>query len=569
MVVLVGGSSTGKTRACWEAIHAEQHGKKLLEGWRLWHPFDPTRPDAALDALDEVSPHTVVWLNETQFYLSTEGSDHGERVAARLRTLLTDPDRAPVIVLGTIWPEYWDILTRRPTAGATDPHAQARELLAGRSIVVAESFDQAVVDRLKKQEGQDPRLLEAATRAEDGELTQYLAGAPALLQRYDTAPPGPKALLTAAMDLRRLGHGPTIPIGLLEVIAPLYLTDRQWRQVCRTAEWFNTAAAYAEEPCHGAHSPLARVLPRPGQTAPDQPHYRLADYLEQTGRRRRRREILPFAVWPAIVSTTLNPSDAARLGHSADNRQLYCFATPLLGVAAKAGDINVARRLADLLVGRSDVRGLQGRADAGDTYAAERLIDLLAKQGDPDTLRIRANRGDRSSAERLAQLLIERGDVEAATALLRFRNPTALNNRSHAAAEWLANLAATGDDLDELQRRSDAGKEDNPEGFAVLLPKRGDLDKLQAEAAAGNTYAAWAAAELLFKRGDLDGLQARAEVGDRDAAQALADLLVKRGDIDALHARADAGDQDATARLIDLLVEKDDIEAAHRLGRVL
>ena len=45
IVVLVGGSSTGKTRACWEALG-------LLRGqepeWRVWHPIDPSRPDAAL-----------------------------------------------------------------------------------------------------------------------------------------------------------------------------------------------------------------------------------------------------------------------------------------------------------------------------------------------------------------------------------------------------------------------------------------------------------------------------------------------------------------------------------------
>lgn len=42
IVVLVGTSSTGKTRACWEAI--QQLAEK---GWRLWHPFDPTRAEAA------------------------------------------------------------------------------------------------------------------------------------------------------------------------------------------------------------------------------------------------------------------------------------------------------------------------------------------------------------------------------------------------------------------------------------------------------------------------------------------------------------------------------------------
>ena len=34
--VLVGGSSTGKTRACWEAVQT------LPPEWRLWHPIDPS-----------------------------------------------------------------------------------------------------------------------------------------------------------------------------------------------------------------------------------------------------------------------------------------------------------------------------------------------------------------------------------------------------------------------------------------------------------------------------------------------------------------------------------------------
>ena len=67
--VLVGGSSTGKTRACWESL-------ALLRDqdppWRLWHPIDPSRPDAALRELAGIGPRTVVWLNEAQFYLDAE-----------------------------------------------------------------------------------------------------------------------------------------------------------------------------------------------------------------------------------------------------------------------------------------------------------------------------------------------------------------------------------------------------------------------------------------------------------------------------------------------------------------
>ena len=62
MVVLVAGSSAGKTRACWEAIEPLRDA----DGWRLWHPRNPTRSEAMLAGLDRVQLRTVVWLNEAQ-----------------------------------------------------------------------------------------------------------------------------------------------------------------------------------------------------------------------------------------------------------------------------------------------------------------------------------------------------------------------------------------------------------------------------------------------------------------------------------------------------------------------
>src|SRR5687768_15738317 len=99
VVVLVGGSSTGKTRACWEAL------RLVPDDWRLWHPIDPGRSEAAVAELARVAPRTVVWLNEIHSYLSTPVL--GERVAAGVRELLRRSDRGPVLVLGTVWPEDW------------------------------------------------------------------------------------------------------------------------------------------------------------------------------------------------------------------------------------------------------------------------------------------------------------------------------------------------------------------------------------------------------------------------------------------------------------------------------
>jgi hypothetical protein len=109
IAALVGGSSTGKTRACWEALGLLRDQDPA---WRLWHPIDPSRPDAALAELPRIGPWTVVWLNEAQFYLDADGG-LGERVAAGLRELLRDPAWAPVLVLATLWPGFWDTLTAR------------------------------------------------------------------------------------------------------------------------------------------------------------------------------------------------------------------------------------------------------------------------------------------------------------------------------------------------------------------------------------------------------------------------------------------------------------------------
>ena len=114
----MGGSSTGKTRACWEAL---QLLRDQEPGWRLWHPIDPSRPDAALRELPGIGPRTVVSLNEAQFYLDAAGSELGERVAAGLRELLRDPGRGPVLVLATLWPRFWDTLTARPAAPTRAP----------------------------------------------------------------------------------------------------------------------------------------------------------------------------------------------------------------------------------------------------------------------------------------------------------------------------------------------------------------------------------------------------------------------------------------------------------------
>jgi hypothetical protein len=300
-----------------------------------------------------------VGLNEAQFYLDVADGGSGERVAAGLRELLRAPASAPVLVLATLWPQFWDGLTARPAGGA-DPHAQARELLAGHNITVPAAFTAGQLQRLG--ESGDPRLVQAAVGAQDGQVIQVLAGAPELLARYRNAPPAAAALIEAAMDARRLGMGIGLPQAFLAAAAPGYLTDTEWDALGE--DWLEQALAYTAVPAKGVRGPLTRIRPRPprprasGPGARDSdeqpgdgqasitggPLYRLADYLDQHGRQRRKGQFPPADFWAAAAGHAF-PGDQATLGDAAYARGLYRDAAQLHKNAAARGNLHAVSYL--------------------------------------------------------------------------------------------------------------------------------------------------------------------------------------------------------------------------------
>src|SRR5262249_51158504 len=391
IAVLVGGSSTGKTRACWEAL-ALLRDQDLP--WRLWHPIDPARPDAALAGLRGIGAGTVVWLNETQLYLDPAEAGLGEKVAAGLRELLRDPGRRPVLVLATVWPEFWDALTARP-AGGEDRHAQARGLLAGHDITGPVAVPPAQMGQLAG--AADVRMVLAAWSAPDGAVIQFLAGAPELLARYLNAPSAAGALIDAAMDARRLGMGAGLPQAFLEAAAPGYLTDAEWD--APGEDWLEQALGYTAVPCKGARGRLTRIRPRPashnargrgaqsGSMAAAGPLYRLADYLDQHGRAHRASQIPPAAFWSAAAAHAA-PGDQAALGAAADNRGLYLDAAQLNKNAAATGNPRAVKYLSSDLPAclSADPRprhwaAAHAHAAAARRAGAPRLLDSLQRAG--------------------------------------------------------------------------------------------------------------------------------------------------------------------------------------------
>ena len=166
-----------------------------------------------------------------------------------------------------------------PPRSGTDLHAQARELLAGRDIAVPAAFTREQMRQLSA--AGDPRLARAAESAEDGQVIQFLAGAPELLARYRNAPPAAGTLIRAAMDARRLGMGIALSLAFLQAAVPGYLTDTDWDGLGN--DWLEQALAWTAAPAKGIHGPLTRIRPRhaaDGGGTASGPAYRLADYLE-------------------------------------------------------------------------------------------------------------------------------------------------------------------------------------------------------------------------------------------------------------------------------------------------
>ncbi|MFI9245905.1 hypothetical protein ACIGXF_25805 [Streptomyces sp. NPDC053086] len=361
IAVLVGGSSTGKTRACWEALNLL---REQSEPWRLWHPMTPK---ALLAGGDDIAPRTVIWLNEAQRYL-----EHSEEAAAALRDLLRDPGRGPVLGLATLWPDHWDTLVTR---AAPDRHPHARELLDGHKIHVPDAFTETDLAVLATHTERDPRLEEAAAQARDGHITQYLAGVPALMDRYESAPPATKALIHAAMDARRLGAGPRIPLAWLADAAPGYLTADQWRGSSK--DWLEQAFSYVEKPCKGIPGILTLDKPdaprnqrrrsKPARSSAEAPDrsgreklFVLADYLEQHGRRDRADTVPPIDFWTAAAHHACH-ADLAALGDAASKRGLAMDGAQLYKKAARQGSLDAACSLLRILhdVEPEDLRPIQ------------------------------------------------------------------------------------------------------------------------------------------------------------------------------------------------------------------
>ncbi|MGW3398439.1 tetratricopeptide repeat protein [Streptomyces hydrogenans] len=532
LVVVAGTSCTGKTRTAYEAL------AYLPDTWQLLFPQTPATLQEALEA-GAAGPGTVLWLNEAQERLS--GPDGESAAAALLRRL--DTRQGPFIALATLWPEKEAALR-----GTTTP--RARDLLAqAHRVAVPDSFSRHL-DRVHEASGKDGALAIALATGGTA-ITQTLAAGPDLVHHYENPQDARghlgNAVISAAVDARRLGATNPIPLAFLQAAAPGYLSAAQ-RGNADPAAWFHDALSYAQAEVKEVAACLQPV-PHPSGMGPSPDVVTVADYLQQHGSWTRGDQLPPASFWKAAAHHLTDPSDQYRLLLSAEGRLLNRQAThialhidadlpagllrTLVLARDSAGDKDGAEFLARMRASSDVLSDLaRARESSGEPADAERLVREAAVHGYviglADLSRMRAEAGEWESAERLA------------------REATGLGH----------NLA-----LDDLARvREEAGEMESaarlyreaPAHRILPSPQRVQDENADTRFVTWNTTPAnHLCAYVLLVRG-------RERAGDAEGAEHVARLVAADGDPFALSALAlmrDAGGQAASA-------EKLAIEAA-------
>ncbi len=191
-VLLVGGSSVGKTRALFEAVRV------LLPEWWLVHPADA---DEIREFARAPTPRTVMWLDELQRYLNQPGA----LPAGSVRALVT----AGVVVAATVWPDEYGVRVASRQPGQPDPYANDRDLLGIAEVVtVADTFSAA--ERRRAEALAADRRIRIALDTPGAGFTQVLAAGPELVRWWEhrLPPTSATARLSSPPRWTRSASGP-------------------------------------------------------------------------------------------------------------------------------------------------------------------------------------------------------------------------------------------------------------------------------------------------------------------------------------------------------------------------
>ncbi|MGW5731401.1 MULTISPECIES: tetratricopeptide repeat protein [Streptomyces] len=306
MVLLVGESTAGKTRAAHQAARTE------FGGYRVLAPDSGADLIGALEVMAATHVRCVVWLDDLERFLgpgALEASVLAELVRLRVPVLATMQLRQ----YEAFYPQSGGVGHGSPsTARMTGPAARVLRQIEPLSIERRWSLGE--LERAHTCD--DSRVIDAVTHHGSYGVAEYLAAGPALLAEWRHAirpggHPRGAALVSAAVDLTRTGLPPPYPTTLLATLHQHYLAHDPLLR----PEPFDQALAWASRLRYGATSLL---LPT---TSPEA--WNVFDYLPDHSPG-------PVAspAWEAALEHATDPDDRFEIGLHA------CIDAPHISKAA-------------------------------------------------------------------------------------------------------------------------------------------------------------------------------------------------------------------------------------------
>ncbi|MEU0538315.1 hypothetical protein ABZ319_00450 [Nocardia sp. NPDC005978] len=352
LVVLRGGSSTGKSYSAYRAV------LELLTDWTVIYPPTPAMLKRLVEA--DLEPRTVIWLNELSEFTAPVG---GTTALEAIVDILERVGSSSVFVITSVWPERWKKYLEG--SGGNDPtYAVLRRLLiplpelanrsvrsidpaSGGVVDVAEYFSAAEMSRAC--ESSDPILqaaVESISPGDRAQIAQYLAGVPDLLEHFEGpgADPYGRAVIRAAVDIARFHETVTLSLDFLSEAAVGYLDDRE--RALAPDNWNDCAIDYATTELKGAVRALEPVPPERGIGIVG---YRLTDYLDQHSGSAVWGNSPPAEFWYAALEH-FDVKALNRLGNQAVQKDLLRIGGQFWKKGISGGDGSSALNLFELML---------------------------------------------------------------------------------------------------------------------------------------------------------------------------------------------------------------------------
>jgi uncharacterized protein len=239
LVIVEGRSGAGKSRAAAEAV------RRVAADWRLLIPAG-RRELAVLSTPPGKLRNAVVWLDNLERFGGPAGFD------LPMLERLCPQGRQDVVILATLRSGERQSLESR--ASAADALRVATVVRLGLEFSAAERERAATLRA-------DPRVAHWLDHGGSTGLAEYLAAGPPAVDRWLAGRDGKDgkqvlgaALVSAAVDCRRLRYTEPLPLDHLTELARFYLDPRDVYRPGRPA--FKRALKWATEPVSGASSCL-------------------------------------------------------------------------------------------------------------------------------------------------------------------------------------------------------------------------------------------------------------------------------------------------------------------------